>query len=135
MTNEEYEIHLKKMIRNYEERYIWYKKLISEIYKDKITYPDVDNDLINNDLLSSPIKLTDKSGNIFIGDDAKAELADKINYWKNVNWYKQFLREEKNENEKELKHLQEELYNFRQGLNPPFCYKTTQFGVEFVNFK
>lgn len=124
MTNEEYEIHLKKLIRNYEERYINYKKTLEDVFKDRINYPVKVDEYI-------------KVLNCTIADHLKHEDEIKVIAEKtieNVNWYKQFLREEKNENEKELKHLQEELYNFRQGLNPPFCYKTTQFGIEFVNF-
>jgi hypothetical protein len=37
-------------------------------------------------------------------------------------WYKAYLREEKNSVDKYLKELREELTNYRQGLNPPYCY-------------
>jgi len=38
------------------------------------------------------------------------------------SWYMDFLKQCKGEEEKWLKHLQEEQKYSRQGLNPPFCY-------------
>lgn len=38
------------------------------------------------------------------------------------DFYKSFLRELKNEDEKVLKELVSELTYYKQGLNPPFCY-------------
>lgn len=39
-----------------------------------------------------------------------------------IDWYKELLREGKNTAESDLKHFREELTDFRQGMNPPFCY-------------
>jgi|TARA_R110000851_G_scaffold145114_1_gene284421 hypothetical protein len=38
------------------------------------------------------------------------------------DWYMEFLKHCKNEEEKWLKHLQEEQQYLRQGMNPPSCY-------------
>ncbi len=80
MTQEE---TLKYCIKNTEERYISYKKMLEGIFKDKVNFP--------------------------IGDEF-------------VDWYKELLREGKNEEEGYLKKLQLEITNLRQGMNPPFCY-------------
>jgi len=40
-----------------------------------------------------------------------------------TEWYKEFLRENKNREEQWLKANQEEILYFRQGLNPPYLYK------------
>jgi hypothetical protein len=37
-------------------------------------------------------------------------------------WYKEFLRENKNREESDLKELQIEMTHCKQGMNPPFCY-------------
>lgn len=39
-----------------------------------------------------------------------------------VVWYRNFLRDEKNESEKSLKSYKEELTYYRQELNPPSFY-------------
>lgn len=39
-----------------------------------------------------------------------------------TEWYKELLRDGKNRAESDLKTLREELTDYRQGLNPPFCY-------------
>jgi hypothetical protein len=77
------EEHLKNLVRSYEERYISYKKLLEDIFKNKSFFPD--------------------------GDEF-------------VEWYKELLREGKNSSESSLKEFREELTDFRQGMNPPFCY-------------
>lgn len=40
------------------------------------------------------------------------------------DWYKELLREGKNSSESTLKHLREELTDYRQGLNPGFLYNS-----------
>jgi len=40
MTNEEYEDHLRNLIRNQEERYIWYKGELEHLYKTGIIKQD-----------------------------------------------------------------------------------------------
>jgi len=40
-----------------------------------------------------------------------------------TEWYKELLREGKNRSESDLKNHREELIYFRQGMNPPFCYR------------
>jgi hypothetical protein len=48
---------------------------------------------------------------------------------KNTEWYKEILRENKNREEQWLKANQDEILYFRQGLNPPYCYKRKNNGV------
>jgi len=40
-----------------------------------------------------------------------------------TEWYKEFLRENKNREEQWLKANQEEILYFRQGMNPPYLYR------------
>lgn len=75
---------LSELIKNSEERFISYKKLIEDVHKDKINFPPNDEFVI---------------------------------------WYKNFLRENKNEEEIWLKKLISEKTNENQGINPPYCYK------------
>ncbi len=90
LTNDEtillsQEEFLKHLIKFTEERYIWYKNQLGEVFKDKSSFPP--------------------------GDET-------------VEWYKENLREEKNSNEINLKHLRLEIEHLRQGLNPPYFYKS-----------
>jgi len=82
-----YEEELKGFIRRSEERFIWYKQELANVFKDKTTFPP--------------------------GDEF-------------TEWYKEFLRENKNREEQWLKANQEEILYFRQGLNPPYCYSNTR---------
>lgn len=79
-----YEEQLRSLIRNSEERFIWYKKQLELVFKDKVGFPPSDT---------------------------------------MTEWYKEFLRENKNREEQWLKANQDEILNFRQGLNPPYLYK------------
>lgn len=74
---------LKHLVRFSEERFIWYKKQLEWVFKDKETWPMEDQFTI---------------------------------------WYKEFLRENKNKEEVDLKALRLELEYHRQGMNPSFCY-------------
>lgn len=76
---------LKELVRQEEDRYISYKKMLEDTFKHKESFP--------------------------AGD----ELSE---------WYKELLREGKNSSESTLKHLREELTDYRQGLNPAFLYNT-----------
>lgn len=74
---------LKHLVRFTEERYIWYKKQLEWVFKDKAVWNPEDEFTI---------------------------------------WYREFLREQKNNEEIDLKELRLELEYLRQGMNPPFCY-------------
>lgn len=76
---------LKELVRQEEDRYISYKKMLEDTFKHKESFP--------------------------VGD----ELSE---------WYKELLREGKNSSESRLKHLREELTDYRQGMNPSFCYNS-----------
>jgi len=77
-------MELKILIKNSEERFISYKKLLEELNKNK---------------------------NIFIVDD------------KFVIWYKNFVRDCKNDEQIWLKKLIKEKTHENEGLNPISCYK------------
>ena len=88
LSTEEYEAlpeeeRLRHCIKFTEERYISYKKMLEDLFKDKASFPP--------------------------GDEL-------------VEWYKEFLRDGKNTEEKYLKELRLEMEHFRQGMNPPYCY-------------
>lgn len=76
-------MELKTLIKNAEDRVTDYKKMLEDVHKDKINFPQTDDF---------------------------------------VNWYKLFLRENKNFEQIWLKELVEERTNEKEGLNPPFCY-------------
>jgi hypothetical protein len=75
---------LKIMVKNAEERYVWYKKELETVFKDKVNFPADD-----------PFSI----------------------------WLKNHLRETKNDEERNLKHLTEQYKHEREGLNPPSFYK------------
>lgn len=77
-------MELKQLIQKSEARFVSYKKLIEEVYKDKINFPPDDEFII---------------------------------------WYKNFLRDNKNDEEIWLKKLIKEKTHENEGINPPYCYK------------
>jgi len=74
---------LRPLITNGEKRLIYYKKLLEEVHRDKITWPPDDEF---------------------------------------VKWFKDFLRDNKNEEEQLLKKYRKEMTYANQGLNPPRFY-------------
>jgi hypothetical protein len=82
------EEELKILIKNCEERFIWYKKELENLHKDKEHY------------------------------NPESE-------W--TKWFKEHLRECKNDEEINLKEHREEQTYLRQGLNPPYCYSNSEY--------